>query len=126
MYVKLFYSWQSDTDNKFNRYFIEDCIKRALKKLSVNVESKIEWNLDRDTKGEFGTINIVESIFRKIDECHIYIGDITLINNSKEATSVCNIKMTPNPNVLIELGYASSKIGWENIITICKLTFLLK
>jgi len=30
--MKIFYSWQSDLPNKYNRGFIDDCIKRTVKK----------------------------------------------------------------------------------------------
>lgn len=30
--MKIFYSWQSDLPNKYNQGFIEDCIKRTIKK----------------------------------------------------------------------------------------------
>ena len=111
MQTKIFYSWQSDLEKKYNWNFIESCIKKAKKELKSELDVFIEMNLDRDTKGEFGTIDIVETIFKKIDECHIFIADISLINSDGK-------KKTPNPNVLIELGYAASKIGWKNIITV--------
>ncbi len=111
MQVKIFYSWQSDSAKKYNRYFIEDCVNRAIKKLKLDFEVHVEWNLDRDTKGELGTIDIVQTILKKIDECHIFIADITLINEKGQ-------KRTPNPNVLFELGYAVTKVGWTNVITV--------
>lgn len=33
------------------------------------------------------------------------------------------MKLSPNPNVLIELGYAARVIGWENIICITNLKY---
>ena len=117
MYIKIFYSWQSDTNRKFNKNFIEECIKRALKKMDSKSDVKVEWNLDRDTKGEIGTIDIVDTIFKKINECHVFIADITFID-SFDRNNEIKVKRTPNPNVLTELGYAAAKIGWENIITV--------
>ena len=111
MLVKIFYSWQSDFEKKYNRNFIENCIEKAVKELKSEMNVFVEWNVDRDTKGEFGTIDIVQTIFKKIDETQIFIGDITLINSNSE-------RRTPNPNVLTELGYAAAKIGWKNIITV--------
>lgn len=40
----------------------------------------------------------------------MFICDVSIINSG------VNEKKTPNPNVLIELGYAASKLGWEQII----------
>jgi len=61
----------------------------------------------------------VESIFNKIDECDVFIGDISIINLHEDNTA----RRVPNPNVLIELGYAAAKLGWENIILIYNLDF---
>jgi len=107
----IFYSWQSDLPNNTNRGFIEDCIKLALK--DINSEQiYLDVAIDRDTKGECGTPDIAETIFNKINSSSIFIADISFIN-SKSDDRKC-----PNPNVLIELGYAAKTIGWNNIICI--------
>jgi hypothetical protein len=38
----VFYSWQTDSDESFNRYFIEDCVKRAIRKLNREDLSDLE------------------------------------------------------------------------------------
>lgn len=38
MTVTVFYSWQSDTPARVNRNFIEDALKRALKKIAAEAE----------------------------------------------------------------------------------------
>lgn len=112
----IFYSWQSDTTSKFNRYFIEECLKKAIKK--TNKEIDVDYNLDRDTKNEVGSPDIVATIFQKIEDACLFIADITPINSDTE-----NQRITPNPNVLIELGYAASHIGWKNIICVFNSAF---
>lgn len=112
----VFYSWQSDTNQKYNRNFIEDCLKRAIKNINKQVE--ISYVLDRDTKNKEGTPDIAKTIFEKIDNCQLFIADITLINYFSDIQ-----RKTPNPNVLVELGYAASKIGWENIICVFNSSF---
>jgi hypothetical protein len=72
----------------------------------------LELNLERDTQNAPGTPDIVDTIFQKIKGCHIFVCDITLI------TSVSENKRCPNPNVLVELGYAASIVGWHNIICV--------
>lgn len=108
--MNIFYSWQSDYNSKTNRYFIEDCIKNAIKNVNKNLE--LEVTLDRDTKGEIGTPDIADVIFKKIDKSALFIADISITSRSD------NSKSYPNSNVLIELGYAAAKLGWENIICI--------
>ncbi len=108
----IFYSWQSDLISKYNRNFIEESIKKALQNLNKSEDYIVELNLDRDTKGEAGTPDIINTIFKKISNSNIFICDISIINYDSKN------KKTPNPNVLLELGYAAAILGWENIICV--------
>lgn len=105
----IFYSWQSDLPNNSNRGFIESCLKRTIQDVDKVMPFQLEFNIDRDTKLEIGTPNILESIFKKIERSKIFIADISIIN-SDSAGRKC-----PNPNVLIELGYAARVLGWERV-----------
>lgn len=100
----IFYSWQSDI--KDSRNFISDCLKRLPKKLREL--SVIE--IDRDTAGVAGSPNIGDTIYKKIDQCDIFVADVTIINADEKG------RKTPNPNVMIELGYAIKALGWDRII----------
>ena len=60
---------------------------------------------DRDTKDELGSPDIRTSIFNKINHSKFFICDISINENQM-----------PNPNVLIELGYAIKTLGWSKII----------
>lgn len=113
----VFYSWQSDLPSKYNRNLIEQCIKVAIKNLNRDDEYTLELNLDRDTKGESGTPDIVNTIFDKIANSHLFVCDISIINSSD------SYRKMPNPNVLTELGYAAAFLGWENIICIFNTNF---
>jgi hypothetical protein len=106
--MKLFYSWQSDSDTKLNRYFIQKALENISK--TYQKEALPELVIDQATREEPGSPNISETIFRKIDECNLFVADVSIINpNSQE-------RKTPNPNVLIELGYAIRTLGFKNII----------
>lgn len=113
----IFYSWQSDLPNKTNRGFIESCLKKVLKELEKIAPFSLEFTVDRDTKNDPGTPDIMESIYKKIGKSKIFIADISIINS--ESTN----RKTPNPNVLIELGYAAHSLGWEKIICIYNLDY---
>ena len=113
--VKIFYSWQSDIDGNVNRYFILDALKSAVKNLKSNGAFNIE--IDQATRDEPGTPDIPDTILKKIDECSIFIADISFINGKSAK------RRTPNPNVLIELGYAVKKHGFEKIIAIFNSEF---
>jgi hypothetical protein len=108
----VFYSWQSDLPNNNNRGFIEKCIKKSLSELNVTETFDIEFVIDRDTMNEMGTPDIANTIFAKIEKSKLFIADVSIINSDYEK------RKTPNPNVLIELGYAAKVLGWERIICI--------
>ena len=103
MKVSIFYSWQSDLPGKTNRYFIEDAIKKAIKQ--INKDQRIISCLDRDTKDELGSPDIRTSIFEKINHSKFFVCDVSL-----------NDTGVPNPNVLLELGYAVKSLGWSKIV----------
>ena len=104
----IFYSWQSDVEPSKHRYFIERCLKSALNELEQGANVYMEY--DRDTAGLNGSPDIAQTIFDKIDKCVLFVCDVSIINLAYQG------KKTPNPNVLIELGYAVSKLGWDRVI----------
>lgn len=113
----VFYSWQSDHDKDCHHYLIRDAAKAALKKLGRD-ESFIESpRLDHDTQNLPGTPAIADAIYHKIDQCSVFIADITFVGQ-KWADKDNNDALVSNPNVLTELGYAASRIGWERIILV--------
>lgn len=117
MKINIFYSWQSDLPNNKNRGFISDAIKKATKKLHQNRTEITEIIIESDSRNEKGTPDLVESIFKKIDSCDVFVADISIINGLSEERKV------PNPNVLLELGYAAKSIGWSNIICLYNSEF---
>ncbi|MCG9964901.1 MULTISPECIES: hypothetical protein [Shewanella] len=108
----IFYSWQSDLPSKGNRNLIEDSLKRALNAIKKSDSESVEPALDRDTAGISGSPSISESIFSKIAVADVFVADVSIINGEGKG------KKTPNPNVLIELGYAVSQLGWERVILV--------
>ncbi|MBU2973049.1 TIR domain-containing protein [Zobellia sp. B3R18] len=119
----IFYSWQSDTDKKENNYLIKKSIEKSIKVLKSDID--LELSLDKDTQKLSGSPNIVDSIFKKIENSDIFICDVTLVNENF-FSRIIRQKKTPNPNVLVELGYAIHCLGWERIIcvinnSICKI-----
>lgn len=117
MKCTIFYSWQSDLPNKDNRSFIENCIEKAAKKNKWGIEIGVTVAIDRDTKETVGTPDIAGTIFDKIAKADIFICDISIINGDYEG------RKCPNPNVLLELGYAVRTIGWERIICFYNLKY---
>lgn len=112
MKLTVFYSWQSDLPNSTNRGLIEKCLDKSLKYIYKKNKHISEYVIESDSRDESGTPDIVSDIFTKIEKSDIFLADISIIN--KEFIG----RKTPNPNVLIELGYAASVLGWENILCI--------
>ena len=115
--MKIFYSWQSDLESKYNRNFIKDCLERAIKALNKELLLNEAVRLDQDTKGIAGTPDIANTIFEKIRNSVIFIGDVTFIAGNGDK------KLCSNPNVMIELGYALSSLTDLCIVNIMNTAY---
>lgn len=115
MKFSIFYSWQSDLPNNTNRGFIETVINKTIKDISASDHYDVVPSLDRDTQGVPGAPNISEAILEKIRNCDAFVADISIVTGDKKQGQ----RPSPNPNVLIELGYAISVLGWSRIILFC-------
>ena len=118
----VFWSWQSDLPAATTKDFIKEALAQALEKVAEELELEMadRLELDHDTKGEPGLVDIVSTIFRKIDDCQIFVADITPV---AEITTDTATKKIPNPNVMIELGYAIREAGPQRVITVANLAF---
>lgn len=110
----IFYSWQSDLPQKYNHYYIKECIDKAIKliKSELNVNIKIET----DTRNSSGLETIEKTILTKIGACDLFIADVTPIRTIEVENT--KVKGIPNPNVMFELGYAVRALGWSRILMI--------
>lgn len=117
MGFKIFYSWQSKKDKKFCMFFIQDCLKEAVKRLNKTLDiDEPDFIIDRDTKDVPGYPNIPTTIEGKISDCDIFIGDLTLIG-------IIDNEGIINQNVNNELGFALGSIGSERIITVMNTAY---
>lgn len=103
MPTTVFFSWQSDTPVVDGRNFIERALEKALKNISgeIGLEESDRPQLDRDTKNVPGSPRIFDTILKKIDKASVFVPDITFV-----ASRAKDGQMIPNPNVMIEYGYA--------------------
>lgn len=107
----VFYSWQSDLPNACNRGFIQNALEHAVAAIGEDESVAVEPVVDRDTQGVPGAPDIASTIFSKIAISQVFVADVSIvIRNEKRAA--------PNPNVLIELGYAYKALGHERIILV--------
>jgi hypothetical protein len=116
----IFFSWQADTPNKEGRNFIERALEKAIARISADTtleEAVRELQLDRDTKGVPGTPPIVETIFRKIEDAAVFVPDLTFVGQRPGGS------LTPNPNVLIEYGWALKSLTHARIVPVMNTAF---
>lgn len=117
---RVFFSWQSDTDLKNGRTLIREALKQACEKIRTDTnvdEAARDLSVDSDTKGVPGQPPIVDTIFKKIDTASVYVADFTLVGKR------LNGRLMPNPNVLIEYGWALRALGFERIICVMNVAY---
>ena len=106
----VFYSWQSDL--RETRNVTEAALEKAIRNLNRDLPIENALELDQDTRGVAGWPEITSALFDKIDQCEVFVADITPINGPNS-----DFRITPNPNVLVELGYAlATGLGRTRII----------
>src|ERR1700730_5862250 len=119
----IFFSWQSDTPNACGRTFIEDALNDALESLAADatLEPAIReegLSIDRDTRGVSGTPPIVDTIFKKIDRAAGFLADMTFV-----ATRLDGKGKSPNPNVLVEYGWALRSLSHGRILVVMNTAY---
>jgi hypothetical protein len=116
----VFFSWQADRPNPGGQTLIERAINEAIKNIrgDLRVERAIrDLEIDRDTQGVSGSPPIVETIFQKIDKAAIFVPDLTFVGTRHDG------RPTPNPNVLIEYGWALRALGYRRIVPVMNIAF---
>jgi hypothetical protein len=117
MECRVFYSWQTDLPNTTNRGFIQSALESAANSIRDDESIKIEPVIDRDTAGVPGAPDIADTILAKIEKSQIFVADVSIINKTEKSRKI------PNPNVLVELGYAMKTLGLDRIIMVMNTTF---
>jgi hypothetical protein len=117
MSVTIFYSWQSDTKAAANRTLIQDALEGAVKELRADGSISVEPVLDRDTQAVPGAPDIGTTILNKIDASAAIVADVTIVNRGS------GTRPAPNPNVLIEVGYALKSLGPRRVILVQNTAF---
>lgn len=98
--ITVFYAWQSDRPQRFNRHLIRIALEAAAKRITLDSEIDAEVHIDSDTQGVPGQPPITDTILKKIAACDIFAPDLTFVASTDET------KLVTNPNVSIEYGYA--------------------
>lgn len=120
MPFKVFYAWQSGRPNNLCRNLIRRALDDAAAKLTgeMDVEDVVrEITIDQDTQDVAGSPSVAETILAKIRECDAFVADLTFLPAGEETAT------SPNPNVLIEYGYALHAIGDQRIVGVFNSAF---
>lgn len=113
--MRTFTVWQSDTPSSVGRTFVAKALEDAAK--IIRSTRQIAVQIDADTQGVPGTPAISETILRKIDACDAVLADLTLVSSTAQG------KTAPNPNVLIEYGYALKAKGQSHVLLVMNTAF---
>lgn len=109
----VFYAWQSDSPPQENRFFIREALKGALRMITKSGDGALPLKYDDATRNAAGSVMIVDSILAKIDACDVFVGDISIISSAEEGS-----RRVPNPNVMMEVGWAAARLGWNRVVLI--------
>lgn len=118
MDLKLFFSWQEETNLQGfnNKNFLIDCINSAINEIQGKGDLKgIRIMFDEGLFCSPGTPEVALEMFRKIDECDLFIADMTVAQRMLESFEEYRNKegiffrYTPNCNVFGEYNIALGK-----------------
>jgi hypothetical protein len=108
----IFYAWQSDLPNSTNRSFIQRALDLVAKALASDSTAEDVPIIDRDTQGVPGAPNIAKTILEKIAGADVVVADVSIIGGQQAG------RPTPNPNVLVEVGYALCSLGEKRLVLV--------
>ncbi len=113
---RIFFSWQAD------RSKVRSAIFEKLNEAKATL-AKEGWHIeiDQDTSGRVGTENIDEKVLVKIQNCDVFVADVTPIYVEILDKGGTPSKLVPNPNVMYESGYALGIKGKKRMIFLASL-----
>jgi hypothetical protein len=96
----VFYAWQSDTAQRFNRHLIRLALNLAAKNISDDLAVNACVRIDVDTERVLGHVPVTETILKKIAACDAFVPDLTFVARTGAGKAITN------SNVMLEYGYA--------------------
>lgn len=125
MTINIFYTWQSRTDNRYNRDLIRAAIDTAKKNLS-QINPTIKYEVVENLNNDSGFVNIPAELKDNLDnKCDIIVSDYTNIGDNQHKKSLWDrclrifkkgrakstVESIVNPNVIKEESYVANRIG---------------
>jgi hypothetical protein len=119
---------ETNVDN--NKRFILSALKEVEKKLKNDPEfDGITFEFQEGVTGTSGSIEVAEKNKERIGNCDIYIADLSIVNYYPTVLKKILILFRQyyrphiNNNVMLEYGYAESRIGNESIIGVINTAY---
>jgi hypothetical protein len=116
----IFFSWQADSPTRVGRNFLRRVLDDVRDDIASDLtidEAVRDVAIDQDTQGVAGHPPIVDTIFRKIDAAAVSVADLTFTGKRMDG------RPTPNPNVLIEYGWALKVLTYERVICVMNTAY---
>ena len=129
MAFKIFYAWQSDRPNNLCRGLIRRALEDAAKELEADPDiqdaERDGIEIDSDTQDIPGSPPVAETIFEKIRESDVFVADLTPIDLIVPEDDDAEVRRQPppNPNVMLEYGYALGALGAGKIVGVMNEAF---
>jgi hypothetical protein len=117
----IFFSWQSDTPNPVGRTFLRTILEEVCLEIASDTsldEGAQDIVVDSDTQGVPGKPPIAMTIFEKIDASAVFVADTTFTG-----TRINGKGLAPNPNVLIEYGWALKTLGYKRVFDVMNAAY---
>jgi hypothetical protein len=111
---RVFYAWESSLPEETHRRLIERCLRAACEKPSELYPDVDDLAVDQDTQGMPGSPDMAAAILEKIRGCDVFVADVSMT----KVETVGGPRNFPNPNVMLELGYAVASRTWERILMV--------
>ncbi len=115
--ITVFYAWQSDRPTKINRNFIRKALDEAAERITGDASVDVDVLIDADTEGVVGTPPVTETILGKIAAADVFVPDLTFVAQTDAG------KLIPNPNVMIEYGYALHALTFKAMMPVMNTHF---
>jgi hypothetical protein len=111
----VFFAWQSEILKQANRHSIEASLRAAASRVERSfAERDLTIHIDKDTKDRAGTVAVADTILEKIEASDVFLGDVTITNGQYAPPN----RLSPNANLLLELGFAVGVLGWDRVISV--------
>ena len=79
-------------------------------------EALRDVEVDSETKGVPGHPPVADTILKKIDAAAVFVADLTFVGEGSDESSM------PNPNVLIEFGWALKTLTHDRVAFVVRVT----